>query len=50
VHVPCQRRAALEATQILCLHKPHYADVVFPEDGLAYLSHEWWFSATGRAM
>jgi hypothetical protein len=21
---------------------------VFPEDGLADLSHEWWFSATGR--
>jgi len=24
--------------------------LVFPEDGLADLSHEWWFSATGRAM
>ena len=40
---------ALKAAQVLSSHKPHYADVVFPEDGLAYLSHEWWFSATGRA-
>jgi hypothetical protein len=42
--------AAPQAAQLLCLHKTHYADFVFPEDGLAYLSHEWWFSATGRAM
>ena len=39
---------ALKAAQVLCLHKPHCAGVVFPEDGLAYLSHDWWFSATGR--
>jgi hypothetical protein len=44
------RHAALKAAQVLCSHKPPYADVVCPEDGLAYLSHEWWFSATGRAM
>ena len=39
---------ALKAAQVLCSHKPHCAGVVFPEDGLAYLSHDWWFSATGR--
>jgi hypothetical protein len=44
------RYAALKAAQVLCSHKLHYADVVFPWDGLAYLSHEWWFSATGRAL
>jgi hypothetical protein len=32
------------------MHKPYYADFVFPEDGLADLSHEWWFSATERAV
>jgi len=40
---------ALKAAQVLCVHKPHCAGVVFPEDGLAYLSHDWWFSATGRS-
>jgi hypothetical protein len=44
------RLAAPQALQLLCLHNPHYADVVFQEDGLADLSHEWWFSATGRAL
>ena len=28
----------------------HYADLVFVGDELAYFSHEWWFSATRRAM
>ena len=30
------------------LVETHDADLEFPEDGLAYLGHEWWFSATGR--
>src|SRR5579864_6765408 len=44
------RSAALQAAQVLCSRKPQPCDVLLPEDGLAYLSHERWFSATGRAM
>jgi len=44
------RLAAPQALQLLCLHNPHYADVVFQEDGLADLSPSGGFRPPARSV